>query len=242
MHKYAIFQKGFRLYLLYTLLEVSIIISGVYLGIYLDDWVKEQEDKQLEKKYFVYLVQDLERDIALINDTFIQKYDRKMEGLTLAKSYATGRYKPKNKDKNEFISKIGYGAVFSTGLPAIYKGTYRELLNTGNLSLIKNDKLRKKISDYYSFTDQVIRLQSQSYSGYLLFINGLRPFNHNHPNNISQFDKKRLFKKLKTDNFLTIVNLEITFSYKIIIEVKKIKSDAETLIKAIQLLHIEKDR
>ncbi|MCK5902447.1 MAG: hypothetical protein KAG28_04795 [Cocleimonas sp.] len=225
MLRYRKKQKNPRF--LYLLFEVVIIVLGVYLGFQIEDWSEDKKEQSIEKQYLDYLLIDLDRDILLMEKSFINRYDKKIKGLELAKNYALGKTKPK--DKKKFISDIGYGAVFSSGIPSVYSGTYNELVNSGNLRLIKNSSLRKEISAYYSYIEQTIRSQEKSFSGYLTVMNSLRPFDLNNPSYISPSDQKILLKNIKKISFIKTINLEITFANSIVNNAKKIKNNAYNL-------------
>ncbi len=232
MLKYDINKKQFGVYLFYILLEMSIIVIGVYLGFKIEDWGEEQKEMSIEKQYLNYLLIDLERDILLMEKSIIRRYDKKIKGLKLAKRYALGKLRPKNRKK--FISDIGYGAVFSSGIPSVYSGTYNELINSGSLRLIKNSTLRKEILSYYSYIEQTIKSQEKSFSGYLTTMNSLRPFDKNNPSYISKSDQKILMKSIKNHAFVKIVNLEITFANDVINNANKIKENANKLKQEIK--------
>lgn len=232
MYKYDLFKRNINAYFFYALIEVLIIIVGIYVGFQFDDWSEDYKKSELENKYLSYLILDLKRDISFINKNYIARKERKIRGLEKAKLYALGKYKPK--DDYGFVHDVAYGAVFSAGLPGVYKGTYDELIKTGNFSLIKDNDLRKKISDHYSYVNQVINLQSQSFSGYLTLINSLRPFDHADPTQLSEVDKNEFLLGIKNKEFIRIVNLEITFSNKIMLEVVNIKKSAQEIIDKIE--------
>ena len=227
MQKHKFDKKKNSRYFLYALFEVIVIVLGVYLGFQIEDWGEEKKEKSIEKQYLSYLLIDLDRDVLLMEKSIINRYDKKLKGLKLAKSYALGKIKLK--DKKKFISDIGYGAVFSSGIPSVYRGTYNELINSGSLRLIKDRNLRKEISAYYSYIEQTIKSQDKSFSSYLTVMNSLRPFDENNPSYISQSDQKILLKNIKNLDFIKTINLEITFANSVINNASIIKKNANDL-------------
>ena len=51
-----------------------------------------------------------------------------------------------------------------------------------------------------------------SKTGYLDYINALRSFKKDNPNEISSSDQKRMLKKIQEDRFYGLINQELTFA------------------------------
>jgi hypothetical protein len=232
MLKNLLHTNLYKKHIVISIMEVFVITLGVLLGLYLENYAEDEEKKERGKQYLIYISSDLREDIIALDKSFISVFPRKIESLALAKKY--------NIEKKEIISvkkflmEISYGAVFSTGITSLNQSTYIELVSTGNLSLIKNIRIRKKIIDYYSYVNKIINRQDRYLTDYMTYINSRRPFNRKEPNMISNYDSTHFINDLKSTEFYHLINLEMTFAYDTINVASKLKDDAENLVKTLE--------
>ena len=71
------------------------------------------------------------------------------------------------------------------------------------------------INNYYESIEAYSKSSKYYISGYIGYINSMRSFNANDPNNITDFDQKFLLNHLKSEAYYRLANLETTLGYKI---------------------------
>ncbi len=143
-----------------------------------------------------------------------------------------GTYVPK--DMLLFIKNVGFGAIHSRGTLIGLSRTYKELVSTGNLSLISNDHIRNLIMQYYYNKDFVDIYMNNLRSDYASYINSLKAYNPNYPDMINQAEIPRILEKMKTDEFHSLINQELTYTYSIERSLKRNKETANELHKKIE--------
>lgn len=202
-------ENKFSKYLIYAIGEIVLVVIGILLALQINNWNQNRINRRTEIKYLKTLQKDLQQDTSRINRLIFKRFDKKMEGLQLAKSYAIGNYLVQ--DTAQFLAKVSYGAVYANGIDFLRTNTYDELITTGNLQLIRNDSLKTSITNYYNFVRNQKTNVNYYISGYINLINSLKPFDDNNPDFISSDDKLYMMKHLKSDLTIQKVNLEITY-------------------------------
>lgn len=220
-------------YFLYAIGEIILVVIGILIALQINNWNEYRKDRMLEKEYLTRLKEDISFDIYFINRNMIGRYEKKMKGLENGKAYFQGKYVIQ--DTLQFLNDVGYGGVFGHVDWSLSKNTYNEILSTGNLRKIENEKLRNMINNYYESVNGYSKSSKNYISGYVKFINSKKTFNTNNPDQISDFDKNYLLKHLKSEGFLNLVNLEMTLGYRVHDWATTAIHDAENVLAQIDL-------
>lgn len=213
------------------LFETIVITIGVMVAFGLNSWNQGRINSETANDYLVNLAKDLEADTIRYESFYLQRFKGKLEALYLVKQYNNEEYQVQ--DTLSFLNKISYGAIIGSGINLSNNSVFSELTNTGNIRLI-DDRLRKKIIDYYSTGQRYSARSKQNLSGYLPFINSSRPYNPDQPDFINKYDQKRMLQKCKSKEFSNIVNLEISNSFEINKSVFLLKQAACEVLKDIE--------
>lgn len=134
----------------YYLLELLVVFIGVTAGFLLNNWREEKSNSKLEQKYLNGFYADLLSDKDDLDSLIFRtkaKTDKLMEVLkeseydnnTLTREMA-----------NKIIEQILYLEWFS---PA--DDTYDDIINSGNLNIISDYRVKENISSYYSLMNEV---------------------------------------------------------------------------------------
>ncbi len=225
-------DKGqLRKYLPYAIGEIFLVVVGILIALQINNWNQNRVNKQLETNYLNNLAINVENDIRRMNELIIKRYDQKMEGLRLAKSYAQGQYQVK--DTIDFLLKVSYGAVFAQGVDFFNTQTYNELISTGNLRLISDDELKTKINNYYGFVRAQISNIRNYQGGYITFINSLRSFDELNKRSITKLDQKLMIEELKSKEALYLINTELTYGSRVYTLIQPLTRSATSLLENI---------
>ena len=157
--------------------------------------------------------------------------------MNQAKAYLLGNYQIN--DTLLFLNTVGYGARYSRVVATSNSSTYTELVSTGNLRIIKDKEIRKEIINYYGSKDAATKTVQGSKTGYLEFINSLRSFKKDTPNQISKSDQRRMLRKLNGDRFYGLINQELTFADGLEIHFKTGLENGKKMIQILQTYNNE---
>ncbi|PQJ78772.1 DUF6090 family protein [Polaribacter porphyrae] len=151
-------------YLAYAVGEILLVVIGIILALQFSNW----NQKRAETKKEIWYLDNI------ANDMFNQK-----DGLLNLKEYYTETLTTAKNILLDFKQSMSYTSIDSLSLkinklmrsdsyPNI-DNTYRELLSSGQVSLIENDSLVLNIIDFYLYTDEIENVfkvnQSQVFYG-----------------------------------------------------------------------------
>ncbi len=126
-------------------LELVVVVVGIFLGLQVDSWNDARKDRVLEQQYLASLKADFQADIEELDGAIALAESRAQLGRLLISSIDKGRVEG---DPNEFI-----WAVYSSFLlnyPSYTRATINDLLSTGNLQLLQDANLKAAVAEYYT--------------------------------------------------------------------------------------------
>ena len=138
----------------YYLIELMVVFIGVTAGFLLNNWREDNAELKLEKKYLESFYADVEADAVKL-DSLIFRCQQKEDTLMgiLKKSVLIGE------PLNEELAKALVMELLSLEWFAPSNDTYEDIINSGNLNLISDYKLKEKISSYYAFLNNVAKVE-----------------------------------------------------------------------------------
>ena len=220
-------------YLKYAVGEIVLVVIGILIALQINDWNQRRLDRINEDRYLLAIIDEINSNNEFNKDSFLIRVDEKLKGLNLAKAYAEDRLEVT--DIHKFINRVSFGAVASGGFLIGEKNVYDELVSTGNIKLISNDVLKNAIVSYYKGLMNYRSATKIHVSHYLAFLNSIRPFDPNNPNQISKYDQDEAMRTYKTEEFRRNVDSELTYTNTLKFYLKqqeKIGNDLIELIKA----------
>lgn len=131
-------------------LDFFIVVMGVFVGIEVANWNQARQDRQEERRYYGQLLVDLRADLETFSRTekLADLYD---EAAQLVIDRLGGKAPPHVSPGRMAISIHRAGWVY---IPYASRGTYDELVSTGNLRLLRNSQLKSEIASYYETFDR----------------------------------------------------------------------------------------
>ena len=124
-------------------LELLVVIVGITIAFTLDRWSNTKKEQDLELSYKASLVTDLEKDVDALK-------------LVMDSTETIIRYVSEvfqfNYSNAPLDSYTRYHVVSSYLTSYFYpqNGTYVSLVNSGDISVIKDFELKKQLSDHYN--------------------------------------------------------------------------------------------
>lgn len=131
-------------------LDFFIVVIGVFVGIEVANWNQARQDRQEERRYYGQLLVDLRGDL----ETFSRAENRADlfdQAAQLVIDKLGGEAPPQVSPGRLAISIHRAGFIY---IPYTSRGTYNELVSTGNLGLLRNSRLKSEIASYYGTFDR----------------------------------------------------------------------------------------
>ncbi len=126
-------------------LELVVVVVGIFLGLQVDSWNEARKDRVLEQQYLASLKADFQTDIEELDEAIALAKSRAQIGRLLISSIDKDRVEG---DPNEFIWAV-YSS-FLLNFPSFTRATINDLLSTGNLQLLQDANLKAAVAAYYT--------------------------------------------------------------------------------------------
>jgi len=138
-------EGNLKRYLIYAFGEILLVMIGILLALQVNNWNEERKDRRLEKEYIARLKGEMLKNL---------------EGSTNQILYSS--FQVANVDK--LLSALSVDTVYSNPEPLAVaiehvgwlnpvqyvNDVWNELINNGNIRLLKNDSLRDNLTSYHS--------------------------------------------------------------------------------------------
>ncbi|WP_309603340.1 hypothetical protein [Sphingomonas sp.] len=208
-------------------LDLAITVIGVFIGIQVANWNADRQDRQRAHQVLVELSNEFkgfDRAAASLADF----YDGSLKNQqVLLASLRAGQVRPDDRDKVR--DAVALGLLY--GDPPPPSGTYRDLLSSGKLDLIRDQQLRIKLVEYDQSIDVVARSDNNIQLGLVSFYHAFaRPMVSSSTYALPSFTKDDYFVDAKTD-FANVV-----------VDIPKLLADPEFRVSAEQVFMAQQYR
>lgn len=206
-------QNRVAKYLRYAIGEIVLVVIGILIALQINNWNSNRIDRQKEQEYLKNFMEEMKRDSVFLNVFWKHDYPEKISGLELARRFV--KYGVEINDTAAFFASIGKGGKLSRAAVFEESSTYKDIISTGNLKLIRNKDLQLQIIQYYTSISTTITYMDNLRSEYATFVNSMIPYNPQEYFQPDQKDFERALQKMKSDEFLSFANQELTFGYSL---------------------------
>ena len=143
-----------------AVLEITIVVIGIFLGLQVDSLNEERKDRVLEQQYLERLHADA--IAAVERQTYARNWnEERLRTQTVVIEALRARHLPPDL-YDEFSVGLAHAGIFS---PLIWQwGTVEELYSTGNIRLIRDLELRDLISateTHYQQDAEIIKASTE---------------------------------------------------------------------------------
>jgi len=131
-------------------LDFFIVVMGVFIGIEAASWNQARQDREEERRYYGQLLIDLRADLETFSraEKLTNIYDEAAQRVI----DRLGGKDPPHASPGRMATAIHHaGWIY---IPYASRGTYDELVSTGNLGLLRNPELKSEIANYYATFDR----------------------------------------------------------------------------------------
>jgi hypothetical protein len=132
-------------YFKYAIGEIILVMIGILLALQVSNWNNQSTDRKLEKRYLSELILDLQTDSIVIYEA--KKYSDKQ---VLAKRKLEKHFEGKQITEDSLLSYFGSQWRHASKFNPITT-TLDEMKSTGNIGVIENTSIRRKILETYNY-------------------------------------------------------------------------------------------
>ena len=134
----------------YFFTELLIVVVGILIAVSLNSWREDTVDKNREQFYLKSLNTDFSQSLASLNEIYSQNLESFSNVKNLLDVIGSGNINLSYDSSKSLMNKNLFG--FNRFVPA--SGTYKEIISTGSLQILRDNKLRIALS---SWDDMVFR-------------------------------------------------------------------------------------
>lgn len=131
-----------------VVLEVLIVVVGIFLGLQVDDWNNDRKDRVRAQGYLGRIASDLEADIAAATDRMVFWRDVSEYGAKGLAYAETGE--PGTATHWELL--VAFFQASQVAEFILTQATFDELKSAGELGLISDLEFRNRLTGYYNFS------------------------------------------------------------------------------------------
>ncbi len=139
------------------LVELALLVTGILIALAVDNWIDDRRDARVEHQYLELLARDLEQDLETLAEI------RQFEQAQVAASVVAwrGLHLGVAPAEREAVS-AALGQLTARRTMRLRRGTYTDLLSTGNLRLIRNAQLRDRIVRLYENNERAQSIRDRN--------------------------------------------------------------------------------
>ncbi len=130
-------------------LDFFIVVMGVFVGIEVANWNQARQDRQEERRYYGQLLVDLRGDLDVFS-----RAERRADLYDAAAQLVIDRLGGKAAKAPPGRMAMAIHKAGWVYIPYASRGTYNELVSTGNLGLLRSSELKSEIANYYASFDE----------------------------------------------------------------------------------------
>lgn len=143
--------RRFKLDGSYFVSELLIVTLGVLVALALDSWNDARLERRVEDEVLGWFISDVESDTAF----FTWWSDAVADKLAALQQVSVILRNPNSvvTDSLAFLNAVTVGSYYGWTQPQVSRTTFDELVSSGNLGLINEPRVRRRIVGYYYMVD-----------------------------------------------------------------------------------------
>jgi len=196
--------------------ETVVVVLGVLIALSLDDYWTDRQERALELQYVDRIIADVHADIEYVDNTIRDLWIRKLQILDTIAPVVRGN-EPIPEDIELFLRNVALGGIGGASSTRwVTSTTFDDLRSTGNLRLIRDAELRRKIARYYDDFDTLYGRARDRQSGYANYVHSLLPAELREDMSSSamqDFGIDRALERITSAEFQDLLNQEYNYTF-----------------------------
>ena len=134
-------ESKFSKYLLYAMGEIILVVIGILIALQINNWNEVRKERAREVNYLQNVKADLVSELENNNQFATYRFEKAKTCALLLRSVAPTTIK----GVQEYTDKYEHVFIWNTFTPN--NNTFRELLSSGNLSLLTNNSIKNALQE-----------------------------------------------------------------------------------------------
>ena len=157
-------ENKFSKYLIYAIGEIILVVFGILIALQINNWNEKQKNRKQELIIFENILQELQNDkVGLTN--IIERRTSKASSAEIMTNYYNGEKIDKLSDYYFHWTNVLYWEAHYPRNIA-----FKELINSGNVSKIKNASIRNSLLIINVSYEELFRVREHMYDDYVIYL------------------------------------------------------------------------
>ncbi|MCF6279586.1 MAG: DUF6090 family protein [Flavobacteriaceae bacterium] len=157
-------ENKFGKYLIYAIGEIVLVVIGILIALQINNWNEKQINRKQELIILENILQDLQNDkVGLTN--IIERRTSKASSAEIMVNYYNGAKIDKLSDYYFHWTNVLYWEAHYPRNIA-----FKELINSGNVSKIKNASIRNSLLDISASYEELFAVREHMYDDYAIYL------------------------------------------------------------------------
>jgi hypothetical protein len=229
-------------YFKYAIGEIALVMIGILLALSINNWNENRKNTTIEQDTLISLKSDLESALAQLDEKIVQNINYRTSDSILL-------------DVIHFKKDISTDSLVYLTLSHIYSpgfdpelGTLNEILSTGKMEIIKSRAVRKHISSWNKYMDELrevdgklghydLQVKDPLYSKYLPYKNVISAYQsyingekYQFPKSNFEWNSRALLQNKEFENMLANYMIYSTIQYGRLLDIKQNINEMISLI------------
>ena len=146
-------------YLLYAIGEIVLVVIGILIALSINNWNEDRKKLNIEIGYLHSLKTEFTQNLAKANESIESYNSLKSAAEKLIRLTGENR---KTITEKEFAI-LAFESIANTTRYTPSPGVLQDLINSGNLSSLSNEKLRLQLSEWFVLLDEAKQQEEDTY-------------------------------------------------------------------------------
>jgi hypothetical protein len=142
-------------YLKYAIGEIVLVVIGILIALQVNNWNENRKEQLLEQRILINLKQEYNENLKALNQSIVKRQSQLSALNTLLKFIDLNQNDQIDKKLDSIIGISRYIPNFEAR-----NGVLNDILNSGELSIIKNEKLRNILSNWSGELEDLTRREN----------------------------------------------------------------------------------
>ena len=145
-------------YLLYAIGEIVLVVAGILIAVQIDDWNEEKKSNKKSHEYLLRINEDINLALNDIEGSISLTNRRLLTSIVTKQSLESNNFNDSIKPYFEYYLKSYY--KYALSIQEI--NSFKEMMNSGEIQLIKNEWLRNELSNLTSQSEFILEANKHS--------------------------------------------------------------------------------
>lgn len=138
--------------------EILIVVAGVLIALAINAWWQGRQDAASEATYLALIHRDLGQMADNLEDLLIYQDRQVQDGVTAYRILSMAAPSEREQD----AASQGLESLLGRRTIHVIQPAYEDLINTGNLRLIRNQTLRDRLVSFYEEAERLVDIHNKN--------------------------------------------------------------------------------